>query len=293
MLKAEKKAFGFENETTDTPRDSFSALIIGMTFVVIFIVMALGLVGHMAYTRMGYYGEKDDGKKNYFGRNTRGRFMRSPNEEDRTPPELRTGCGQPSFVQPDLESSINGGYCGTRNVGPNGANGNQHAANQPFFNGKLILHELNSNTPMQSKRPYIHGLNSHIPPMGNQSNSKYLGLGKPGEHLGAIPKKMPSPAANVQVTDDLISPKYDDKDTNEHRDDSTESEEEDSSDDTVYECPGLAASSGDDIVVANPFFMPGQNFTPLVPTQNSPARKGPQPISKNETIFHQGIAGFN
>merc|ERR1719158_1851509 len=89
--------------------------------------------------------------------------------------------------------------------------------------------------------------------MKGQSSTQYLGLGKPGEHLGAIPKKMPSPAANVQITDDLISPKYDDKDINGHRDDSTESEEEDSSDDTVYECPGLAASSGDDIVVANPF----------------------------------------
>ena len=129
--------------------------------------------------------------------------------------------------------------------------------------------------------------------MTTQSGSKHLGLGKSGEHLGAIPKKMPSPAANVQVTDDLISPKYDDKDTNEKRDDSTESEEDDSSDDTVYECPGLAASSGDDIVVANPFFMPGQNFTPLAARQNSPAAKVPQPISKNEAIFHRGIAGFN
>ena len=131
------------------------------------------------------------------------------------------------------------------------------------------------------------------PSMTNQPNSIFLGLGKPGEHLGAIPKKMPSPAANVQVTDDLISPKYDDKDKNDHQDDSTESEEEDSSDDTVYECPGLAASSGDDIVVANPFFMAGQNLTPLVPTKNSPAHKQPQPISQNETLFHQGIAGLN
>ena len=133
----------------------------------------------------------------------------------------------------------------------------------------------------------MNGINSHVPNMNGHSNTQYLG--KPGEHLGAIPKKMPSPAANVQITDDLISPKYDDKD--DHRNDSTESEEEDSSDDTVYECPGLAASSGDDIVVANPFFMPGQNFTPLVPTPNSPARKAPHPISKNE--FHRGITGFN
>ena len=164
--------------------------------------------------------------------------------------------------------------------------------NQPFFNGKLIFHEVNSNnTSMRDKYPGMSGINSHLPSMNGQSNTQYLGLGKPGEHLGAIPKKMPSPAANVQITDDLISPKYDDKD--DHRNDSTESEEEDSSDDTVYECPGLAASSGDDIVVANPFFMPGQNFTPLVPTPNSPARKNPQPISKNEAIFHRGITGFN
>jgi hypothetical protein len=140
----------------------------------------------------------------------------------------------------------------------------------------------------------MNGLASQIPPMTTQSGSKYLGLGRPGEHLGAIPKKMPSPAANVQVTDDLISPKYDDKDNNDFVFDTTESEdEEDSSDDTVYECPGLAASSGEEIVVANPFFMPGQNFTPLVARQNPPAPKAPQPISKNETIFHQGIAGFN
>ena len=72
--------------------------------------------------------------------------------------------------------------------------------------------------------------------MNDHPNTQYLG--KPGEHLGAIPKKMPSPAANVQITDDLISPKYDDKD--DHRNDSTESEEEDSSDDTVYECLALA-----------------------------------------------------
>jgi hypothetical protein len=31
----------------------------------------------------------------------KGKRVRSPNEEDQTPPELR-GCGQPSFVQPDL-----------------------------------------------------------------------------------------------------------------------------------------------------------------------------------------------
>ena len=106
---------------------------------------------------------------------------------------------------------------------------------------------------------------------------------------------MPSPAANVQVTDDLISPKYDDRDGDEHNGDSSESEDDDdSSDDTVYECPGLAASSGEQIVVANPFFMPGQDLSALMGGRpQSSASKAPKPISRNDTIFHQGIAGFN
>lgn len=99
--------------------------------------------------------------------------------------------------------------------------------------------------------------------------------------------------ATVQVIDDLISPKYDNRD-GEHPGDSTESEEEeDSSDDTVYECPGLAASSGEEIVVANPFFMPDQELTPLVGRQKSSSTKVPKPISRNEAIFRQGITGFN
>ena len=125
MLKADKKTFDFGYDSPDIPRDSFSALIIGLTFVVIFIVMALGLVGHTVYTKMSSYGDRD-GKNNYFGRSSRGRFMRSPNEEDRTPPELRTGCGQASFVQPELGNAINGGYCGSRNGVPNGTNMDQN-----------------------------------------------------------------------------------------------------------------------------------------------------------------------
>jgi hypothetical protein len=125
MLKADKKAFEFGYDSPDIPRDSFSALIIGLTFVVIFIVIAVGLVGHSIYTKMNNYGDRD-GKNNQFGRSARGRFMRSPNEEDRTPPELRTGCGQPSFVQPELGNSINGGYCGSRNGVPNGTNMDQN-----------------------------------------------------------------------------------------------------------------------------------------------------------------------
>ena len=46
-----------------------------------------------------------------------------------------------------------------------------------------------------------------------------------------------------QVTDILVSPKYDDDDT---------TEEEEDSDDTVYECPGLAATHRGGMEVRNP-----------------------------------------
>ena len=132
MLRADKKAaYGFESELSDMPRESFSALIIGLTFVGIFIVMAFGLVGHTIYNKLHSNFERDNGRKEHFGR--KGRFMRSPNEEDRTPPELRSGCGQTSFVQPDLGNSINGGYCDSRNGGPNGTNGDQNGLVSPYF----------------------------------------------------------------------------------------------------------------------------------------------------------------
>ena len=123
MLKADKKAFDFPYDTSDIPRDSVSALVIGMTFVVIFIVMALGLVGHSIYSKLRNCGERDK-KDAYFARNSKGRFMRSPNEEDRTPPELRTGCGQASFVQP--EHSMGNGYGTSRNGGPKSINMDQN-----------------------------------------------------------------------------------------------------------------------------------------------------------------------
>ena len=123
MLKADKKAFDFEYDAQYAPRESISALVIGLTFVAIFIVMAFGLVAHTVYTKLN--GNADcDAKKRYFG--GRGGFIRSPNEEDRTPPELRSGCGQASFVQPELGNSMNGGYGGMRNGIPNGGNVDQN-----------------------------------------------------------------------------------------------------------------------------------------------------------------------
>ena len=133
MLKADKKAFDIPFDTSEIPRDSVSALVIGMTFVVIFIVMALGLVGHSIYSKLRSCGERDT-KEAYFGGNVRGRFMRSPNEEDRTPPELRSGCGAPSFVQPELSNSLGNSYGNSRNGGPKGANMDQNGVVRNNFN---------------------------------------------------------------------------------------------------------------------------------------------------------------
>ena len=80
---------------------------------------------------------------------------------------------------------------------------------QPFFNGKLILQESAAAA-------------------GRSASGASVTSTLFATHAAAI---MPSPAE--QVTDDLVSPKYDSEDD--------ASEEEDESDDTVYECPGLAA----------------------------------------------------
>ena len=79
------------------------------------------------------------------------------------------------------------------------------------------------------------------------------------------------------MTDLLVSPKYDDGDTTEEED----------SDDTVYECPGLAAK-GTGLEVRNPFFLEGD----LQPTSGRLANK--KPISQYTDLFHhQEIAGLN
>ena len=82
----------------------------------------------------------------------------------------------------------------------------------------------------------------------------------------------------------MISPKYEEGET---------TEEEDDSDDTVYECPGLAAAGqlrgGGGMEVRNPFFMEGD----LQPTSGS-GLANKKPISQYADLFHhQEIAGLN
>ena len=106
------------------------------------------------------------------------------------------------------------------------------------------------------------------------------------------------------MTDDLISPKYDDDEDDE------DPTEEDDSDDTVYECPGLAATAGKMPVVSNPFYLRGEDLPHLqqpVMARGAAAqhrhhghhqaggrehRGEPKPISQS-SIFHHGIKGVN
>ena len=82
-----------------------------------------------------------------------------------------------------------------------------------------------------------------------------------------------------QVTDVLVSPKYEDGETTEEED----------SDDTVYECPGLGATKG--MEVRNPFFMDGRG-PEIQPPSSKLANK--KPISQYTDLFHhQEIVGLN
>merc|ERR1719474_1415715 len=71
--------------------------------------------------------------------------MRSPYDEDGTPPELRSGCGQPSFVQPDQNGHANGEGGGFASKVTSGMISHGGKSGQPFFNGKLILREVTNN----------------------------------------------------------------------------------------------------------------------------------------------------
>lgn len=141
---------------------------------------------------------------------------------------------------------------------------------QPFFNGKLILQDTTASS--------------------GRSASNAVTTTLFATHAAAI---MPSPAE--QVTDDLVSPKYDDTED----EDATE---EDDSDDTVYECPGLAAP-GQEMCVSNPFFLKGRDLPHLrhhrseanaAAADQQQQRRQPQPISQHSNIlFHHGIKGVN
>lgn len=81
------------------------------------------------------------------------------------------------------------------------------------------------------------------------------------------------------MTDILVSPKYEDGETTEEED----------SDDTVYECPGLGATKG--MEVRNPFYMQGN----VASTPNGGGRlANKKPISQYTDLFHhQEIVGLN
>lgn len=149
----------------------------------------------------------------------------------------------------------------------------------PFSKGRLILmHEVSNNNQLATKTFFDHHLHfqGHDLKRPKTETNNGLLLGErgpspPGSGRRAwisgtatsmaplIPlPKVPSPAASVNVTDDLLKSPLFEPTT------SGSDEEGDSSDDTVYECSGLAASSGEEIVVSNPFFMHKQDLLDLM-----------------------------
>jgi len=237
---------------------SVAGLVIGLTFVAAFIAIAIGLVGHGMIKRCRHVNSDNS------GRSSRNSWMRSPGDEDRTPPELRPG------------SNCSGHHSSRRNSArtrhiPGTLPGH---GGTPFFNGKLILHDPPglANGARGVVRPFNPGN------VLSNSGTGFMMSSPPSVKLGAIPKKMPSPAA--QVTDILVSPKYEDGETTEEED----------SDDTVYECPGLGATRG--MEVRNPFFMGGgAGGSNLQPTSGLANKK---PISQYTDLFHhQEIMGLN
>jgi hypothetical protein len=228
----------------DDRHKAILGLIIGVAFVAVFVAMGIGLAAQCVAERVR------QNRSAVFSN------VRTPNEEDRTPPELR-GNGAPSFVQPkngDLKGRSGDAKGGYRNGG------------QPFFNGKLILRDAPgfSSSSLSSGRRSSNGSTS-------MTSTLFAA------HTAVI---MPSPAE--QVTDDLVSPKYDTEED--------DASEDGSSDDTVYECPGLAAPG--EMVVANPFFLQGADMAHLHRGGGGGAE--PQPISNQSSLlFHHGIKGVN
>ena len=66
---------------------SVAGLVIGLTFVAAFIAIAIGLVGHGLVKRCS----GRSGDSGFSGRSSRNSWMRSPGDDDQTPPELRPG----------------------------------------------------------------------------------------------------------------------------------------------------------------------------------------------------------
>ena len=66
---------------------SVAGLVIGLTFVAAFIAIAVGLVGHGLIKRC----RSSTSDNGYSGRSSRNSWMRSPGDDEHTPPELRPG----------------------------------------------------------------------------------------------------------------------------------------------------------------------------------------------------------
>ena len=86
---------------------SVAGLVIGLTFVAAFIAIAIGLVGHGLVKRCRNGHPSSSGESGFSGRSSRNSWMRSPGDEDQTPPELRSGSqsGHPGYSNNRRRSS--------------------------------------------------------------------------------------------------------------------------------------------------------------------------------------------
>ena len=76
--------------TSQKEKLSIAGLVIGLTFVAAFIGSVIGLLGHGLIKRCRRH-SNDSGSGSSQLSSSRNSWMRSPGDEDRTPPELRPG----------------------------------------------------------------------------------------------------------------------------------------------------------------------------------------------------------
>ncbi|XP_040575258.1 uncharacterized protein [Lepeophtheirus salmonis] len=244
-------------------------LIIGFAFVAVFVAIALGLVALQSSSiifRLPSLHNSHDGAND----ETR-RKINHFDDEDLTPPELRGLGSQPSFVQPDVKNK----EIGSNDTSP------------PFFYGKLMLND----SPTDGGETQNGGSNNKSNILSNTVNS-VASMFLAAQEAISTPSPSP-PAKNDLSSNDLmvIDPMFG---GSEGEDDHESQESEEESDDTVYECRGLAPTG--DMEVRNPFYLHGQDaFSNKDPSpQNEVGAHHPlqpKPISQC-SILHHGIKSF-
>ena len=223
----------------DSP-DSYESMVgvlVGVAFVAAFAAAAVALVAGRLWGLVDN-GSEDGGDPFPGGRSSGGgsSSRSSPTDEERTPPELRGFGGQLSFVQPEEEGrggkSGRGGGGGRKSKGE--TNGQVRREGellnlrprcyfeffpQHFFTGQLILHEARRLVGAASANNNNNNNNNPSASSAASTSATTCLLTSDNAHVTSslaaaqAAVMMPSPAE--QVTDDLVSPKYDEDDEDE------------------------------------------------------------------------------